>query len=228
MRKRRQKLSRIFYFSLFLRYLAFSRPPPRKRTNQAKLPRFLARRVAPQTLRGAHASLSFPCKMNLARLQYCTSRQVVYSHHLQGFLHPRWLFRISSINSITEILRAFFGHTKTPRHGQVTVFYTLQSVLIHHLAWLKFRYDLFDVQSFDVLFAPKTNISLGLKDDSFPFEMVPFQVTFVHFRGYVKMVEINIRYLGFIPRQPGCQSLPGMAPDTWTPQISREKRGLFF
>ena len=101
-------------------------------------------------------------------------------------------------------------------------------MLIHHLAWLKFRYDLFDVQSFDVLFAPKTNISLGLKDDSFPFEMVPFHVTFVHFRGYVKMVEINIRYLGFIPptRMPVTTRNGSGYMDP--PNFSRKKRRLFF
>ena len=26
---------------------------------------------------------------------------LLFSHYLQGFVHPRWLFRISSINSIT-------------------------------------------------------------------------------------------------------------------------------
>ena len=166
--------------------------------------------------------------MNLARLQYCTSRQVVYSHHLQGLLHPRWLFRISSINSITEILRVFFWTHKNPEAWPSNCFYTLQSVLIHHLAWLKFRYDLFDVQSFDVLFAPKTNISLGLKDDSFPFEMVPFQVTFVHFRGYVKMIE-NKHTIPWIYTPPTRMPVTTRNGSGYMdpPNFSRKKRRFF-
>ena len=33
------------------------------------------------------------------------------SHYLQGFIHPRWLFGISSINSTTSI-KTFWGSPK--------------------------------------------------------------------------------------------------------------------
>ena len=45
----------------------------------------------------------------------CTSWYVVYPSYLQGFIHPRWLFGISSINSSNGISPFSIGNTSSIR-----------------------------------------------------------------------------------------------------------------